>query len=152
MPGIAVSSGRAGVLCVPARERSRIEHLERDIVGNLYRGGMMATGELRAAGMHQLFQQGRSIVLGGVDECPAGRVPAGAFQRCSTAVEDGIPALDQAVNGWQCSATLNRQAVLQLPEQRFDPAGTEIGGRQVPRRLILQLGVGGGEEPLSVVR
>src|SRR4051812_46674815 len=43
----------------------------------------------------------------------------------------------------------DRKTVLQLPEQSFYPAGTQIGGGKIDGGLIFQLGMGRGEKALG---
>ena len=154
MPLVAVCSSDRRVFGIPAGKRARIELLDREIVGYLDRGGMVRARQLRAPGVHQLLEDRGCVVLGSVDQEPSRRVPASAFERGAAPVIDRIAALGETVDGGHATAATgsNGEAVLELPEQRLDPAGAEVGGRKIEGGLVVELRVRGGEKPLRLLR
>ena len=89
-------------------------------------------------------------MLRGIDQDAARRIPPRSFQGSATSIVDRIAALGQAKDRWQeKTPASDRETVLQLPEQSFYPAGTQIGGSEIDRSLIFQLGMGRGEKALG---
>src|SRR4051812_25329143 len=100
--------------------------------------------------MDQLLQDGGGVVFRRVDQKPSRRIPTGAFEGGAAPVVDRIAPLGQAVD--RRHACSDRQAMLELPEQRFHSPGAEVGGREIERSLVAKLRMGSGEKLLGFLR
>jgi len=68
MPLISVCPRAGRFLPIPTSHRARIKHLERQVVWNLDGGSVMRSGQLSAARVDQLLEQGGRVVLRSIDQ------------------------------------------------------------------------------------